>query len=61
MLLRYLFGLEGEMITNQAIGPDANRTSNEDIQAYLEAICLRCKSFQIEPKRLLRGLFCGLC
>jgi hypothetical protein len=37
MLLRYLFGLESEMITNQAIGPNANRTSNEEIQAYLEA------------------------
>ena len=37
ILLRYLFGLEGEMITNQAVGPSANRTSNEDIQAYLEA------------------------
>jgi hypothetical protein len=37
MLLRYLFGLEGELITNQAVSPNANRTSNEEIQAYLEA------------------------
>ena len=37
MLLRYLFGLEGEMITNQAVGPNASRGSHEEIQAYLEA------------------------
>jgi hypothetical protein len=37
MLLRYLFGLEGEMITNQAVGPSASRGSHEEIQAYLEA------------------------
>jgi hypothetical protein len=36
MLLRYLFGLEGEMITNQAVGPNANRSSHEAIQAYIE-------------------------
>ena len=29
MLLRYLFGLEGEMITNQAVGPNASRASND--------------------------------
>jgi hypothetical protein len=37
MLLRYLFGLEGEMITNQAVGPSASRALNEEIQAYLDA------------------------
>jgi hypothetical protein len=36
MLLRYLFGLEGEMITNQAVGQNANRSSHEAIQAYIE-------------------------
>ena len=36
MLLRYLFGLEGEMITNLAVGPNANRSSHEAIQAYIE-------------------------
>jgi hypothetical protein len=36
MLLRYLFGLEGEMITNQAVGQNANRSSHEAVQAYIE-------------------------
>ena len=36
MLLRYLFGLEGDAITSAAIGPNANRSSNEAIEAYLE-------------------------
>ena len=37
MLLRYLFGPEGEMITSKAIAPNASRGSHEEIQAYLEA------------------------
>lgn len=37
MLLRYLFGLRGDQITASAVGTNANRTSNEAIEAYLEA------------------------
>jgi hypothetical protein len=37
MLLRYLFGFEGQMITNQAVGPNANRSSHEEIVHYIES------------------------
>ena len=36
MLLRYLFGLRGDSITTDAISPNAERTSYEAIEAYLE-------------------------
>jgi hypothetical protein len=36
MLLRYLFGLRGDSITAAAVASNANRSSNEAIEAYLE-------------------------
>ena len=37
LLLRYLFGLRDDSLTNGAVGADATRSSNEDIQNYLES------------------------
>ena len=37
MLLRYLFGLRGNSITAAAVSPNANRSTNEAVEAYLEA------------------------
>ena len=37
LLLRYLFGLRDDILTNGAVGPDATRSSNSDIQNYLES------------------------
>ena len=37
LLLRYLFGLRDDILTNGAVGPDATRSSNTDIQNYLES------------------------
>ena len=37
LLLRYLFGLSGETLTNSAVSSGANRASAADIGAYLEA------------------------
>ncbi|MGB2115531.1 MAG: hypothetical protein ACPHV4_01950, partial [Porticoccaceae bacterium] len=36
LLLRYLFGLEGDILTIGVVSPDASRSSNEAIEAYLE-------------------------
>ena len=38
IVLRYLFGLEGETLITGAVATDATRTSAEDIEAYLETI-----------------------
>lgn len=38
ILLRYAFGLRGEGLINGVIDADANRTSAEDIEAYLQSI-----------------------
>jgi hypothetical protein len=37
MLLRYLFGLRGDVLTAGAVSFKANRSSNERIEAYIEA------------------------
>jgi hypothetical protein len=37
MLLRYLFGLRGDVLTAGAVSFKANRSSNEEIEAYIEA------------------------
>lgn len=37
LLLRYLFGLRDDSLTNGAVGADATRSSNVDIQNYLES------------------------
>ncbi len=37
ILLRYLFGLKGEMLTNHALGANANRNSYQTIKAYLDS------------------------
>jgi hypothetical protein len=37
LLLRYLFGLRDDILTNGAVGPDATRSSDADIQGYLDA------------------------
>lgn len=36
LLLRYLFALRDDSLTNGAVGPDAIRSSNTDIQSYLD-------------------------
>ena len=38
IILRYLFGLEGETLITGVVATDATRTSVEDIEAYLETI-----------------------
>jgi hypothetical protein len=37
ILLRYLFGLKGEMLTNHVLGANANRNSYQTIKAYLDS------------------------
>ena len=37
LLLRYLFDLRDDLLTNGVVGLDGIRTSNEDIQSYLGA------------------------
>ena len=37
LLLRYLFDLRDDLLTNGVVGLDGTRTSNEDIQSYLGA------------------------
>lgn len=37
LLLRYLFDLRDDSLTNGAVGPDATRSSDADIQNYLES------------------------
>jgi len=37
LLLRYLFALRDDSLTNGAVGPDATRSSNTDIQSYLDS------------------------
>ena len=37
ILLRYAFGLRGDNLVSDAISSDANRTSAEDIEAYIES------------------------
>jgi hypothetical protein len=37
MLLRYLFNLRGDVLTAGAVSSKANRSSSEEIEAYIEA------------------------
>ena len=37
LLLRYLFGFDGETLTEGAIGTDATRTTSDEIKTYIEA------------------------
>jgi hypothetical protein len=37
MLLRYLFNLRGNALTTGVVSLKANRSSNEEIEAYIEA------------------------
>jgi hypothetical protein len=38
LTLRYLFGLEGDILIKGAVANDATRTSSEDIEAHLEKL-----------------------
>jgi hypothetical protein len=37
LLLRYLFDLRDDLLTNGVVGPEATRNSNTDIQSYLDS------------------------
>ena len=37
MLLRYLFGLRGDMLIGGAVSPDATRSTVADIEGYIES------------------------
>jgi hypothetical protein len=37
LLLRYLFGLRGDMLVNGAVSPDASRSTVADIEGYIES------------------------
>ena len=38
LILRYLFGLEGDTLINGVIAQDATRTSSADIEAHLRSL-----------------------
>ena len=38
LILRYLFGLEGDTLINGVIAEDATRTSSADIEAHLRTL-----------------------
>ena len=38
LILRYLFGLSGDTLTNGVIGSDANRTDSEQIENYISTL-----------------------
>ena len=38
LILRYLFGLSGDTLTNGVIGSDANRTDSEQIEIYISTL-----------------------
>ena len=37
MLLRYLFGLRGDMLIGGAVSPDATRSTAADIEGYIQS------------------------
>ena len=38
LMLRYLFGLEGDTLINGVVAVDATRTTAEEIEAHLETL-----------------------
>ena len=38
LMLRYLFGLEGDTLINGVVADDATRTTAEEIEAHLETL-----------------------
>ena len=38
LILRYLFGLEGDTLINGVVADDATRTTAEEIEAHLETL-----------------------